>query len=297
MVQPDPIYAGVELGGTKCVVILARGPKEVIDSDAIPTTTPEATLGAIEAKLREWQSAHRFAALGIGSFGPVQLDQARPNYGYILQTPKPGWSGTDVARRLQCAFDVPVAFDTDVTGAALAEMRWGSGRGFRDLAYITVGTGVGVGLIVNGRPASGFMHSELGHIRTVRSAGDHFGGCCPYHGDCVEGLASGTAIEARKGNRGYEDVTEDDPLWDQVAFVLAQLCQAIVCATAPYVIAIGGGVSSRQPHLIGRINGMLLRSLGGYTELPTTGYVRRPALGRNAGPMGAIALAMDAAGS
>jgi fructokinase len=289
------MYAGVELGGTKCVVILARGPEEVIEREVIATTTPEATLKAIEAKLSEWQSAHQFAALGIGSFGPIELDEASPNYGCIGRTPKPGWSGTDVARRLQRTVGAPVGFDTDVTGAALAEMRWGSGRGFRDFAYVTVGTGVGVGLIVNGRPTGGFGQSELGHIRTAKMPGDDFRGSCPYHGDCVEGLASGTAIKARKGTRSFEELADDDVLWDRVAWPLAQLCHVIVCTAAPYAIAIGGGVPTRQPHLIERIDKMLQESLGGYIQLPGTAYVRSPSLGSNAGPLGAIALAMDAA--
>jgi fructokinase len=294
LVRRKPIYAGVELGGTKCVVILARGPEEVIEREVILTTTPEATLEAIEVKLGQCQSAYGLAALGIVSFGPVELNDASPNFGHIMRTPKPGWSGTDVARRLQHAVGIPTGFDTDVNGAAIAELRWGSGRGFRDFAYITVGTGVGVGLVVNGRPTRGFTHSELGHIRTVKLPGDDFGGCCPFHGDCVEGLASGTAIEARKGTRSFEDLTDDDLLWDRVAWVLAQLCQVIVCTAAPYAIAIGGGVPSRQSHLIGRINAMLQQSLGGYLQLPDTNYVRPPSLGGNAGPLGAIAIAMDA---
>jgi fructokinase len=284
-------YAGVELGGTKCVVILARGPDEVLARETVPTTTPEETLGRIAAILAEWQ----FEALGVASFGPVDLDPASPTYGHITSTPKAGWSGTDVFGRLRQARDVPAAFDTDVNGAALAEMRWGSGQGFDDFAYVTVGTGVGVGLIANGLPTRGFAHCELGHIRVARLQGDAFEGSCPYHGDCVEGLAAGPSLIARVGAERVDDLPSDDPLWDSVVWALAQLCHAIVCAAAPRAIAIGGGVIDSRPYLLERIEANLIESLNGYMKLPTGGlYVRAPALGRDAGPLGAIALAMTA---
>ncbi|MBV9526921.1 ROK family protein, partial [Sphingomonas sp.] len=208
---------------------------------------------------------------------------------------KPGWSGTDVLKRLRDAAGVPAAFDTDVNGAALAEMRWGSGHGLDDFAYVTVGTGVGVGLIVNGAPTRGFANCELGHIRVPRLAGDRFGGSCPFHGDCVEGLAAGPSLEARVGRDGLAGLTAADPLWESVAWAIAQLCHTIVCAAAPRAIAIGGGVIDRQPHLLERVGQMLTGSLAGYMPLPQgDAYVRRPALGADAGPLGAIALALNA---
>jgi fructokinase len=188
-----------------------------------------------------------------------------------------------------------MGFDTDVNGAALAEMRWGAGRGMQDFAYITVGTGIGVGLIANGKPTRGFAHSELGHIRTARLAGDDFAGSCPYHGDCAEGLASGTALKARLGGRSFDTLSIDEPLWEATAWTIAQVCHAIVCAAAPRGIALGGGVMDRQPHLLVRVNRMLEQSLNGYMLLPGDGeYVRSPELGSDAGPLGAIALAMSA---
>jgi fructokinase len=293
----EPIYAGVELGGTKCVVIVARGPNEILERKTIPTTAPEVTVGAIEATLLEWQSAYGFESLGIASFGPVVLDEQSPMYGHIVRTSKPGWSDTDVARRLQRATGVPMAFDTDVNGAALAEMRWGAGQGMEDFAYITIGTGIGVGLVVNGKPTRGFAHSELGHIRPARLAGDGFAGCCPYHGDCAEGLASGPALKARLGGRSFDELSAEDPMWEAVGWTIAQLCHAIVCAAAPHAIALGGGVMDRQPHLLERVGRMLEQSLNGYMLLPGgSAYVRPPALGSNAGPLGAIALAMNASG-
>ena len=292
--MPGLPFAGVELGGTKCICTLAHLPTEILKQEVIPTTSPDETIGAAEALLRDW-SNDGIAALGINSFGPVDLRMESPTYGFITKTTKPQWSNADVARRLGRAAGVSTAFDTDVNGAARAEMRWGSGRGFQDFAYITVGTGIGVGLIVNGFPTRGFGHSELGHVRPVRLPGDDWPGACIFHGDCVEGLASGHAIKARLGSRHVGDITEDDPVWDGVAHALAQLCHMLVCAACPQRIAIGGGVMDRQPHLHGRIQAKLVESLGDYVELPRADYVVAPELGGQAGPMGSIALAMEAA--
>jgi len=281
-------FAGVELGGTKCVAILAQGPEAILSREAVPTTTPEETLGRLVKILSGWGAEHRLAALGIGSFGPLDLAEGR-----MAATPKPGWAGADILGPLRDAASVRTAIDTDVNGAALAEMRWGSGQGMDDFAYITVGTGVGVGLVANGQPTRGFGHSELGHIRVPRLAGDSFAGSCPFHGDCVEGLAAGPSLKARVGE-AIGAIVADDPLWDSVGWALAQMCHVIVCAAAPRAIAIGGGVIGNQPHLIERVEGMLVESLAGYVSLPSTPYLRRPALGDDAGPLGAIALAMTA---
>lgn len=288
------IYAGVELGGTKCVAILARGPQDVLAREVIPTSLPSETLGRIESAVLDWKRTQGFDALGIASFGPLDLDRQSPTYGHTVTTTKPGWSDVDIAPRLETATGVPAAFDTDVNGAAFAEMRWGAGRGFDDFAYVTVGTGVGVGLIVNGKPTRGFAHCELGHIRVARLPGDEWPGSCPYHGDCVEGLAAGSALSARFGEAA-RDLPPDHPVWDSVAWALAQLCHAIVCAAAPCRIAMGGGVMQGHPHLLPRINAMLIESLKAYVPLPGDGdYVRAPELGADAGPLGAIALAMTA---
>ena len=283
-------WAGVELGGTKCVVLLARGPGEVVARETVPTTTPDETLDAIARTLGGWD----FEALGIASFGPVDLDTGSATYGRITSTPKPGWAGADVLGRLR-RDGLPAAFDTDVNGAALAEMRWGAGRGFDDFAYVTVGTGVGVGLIANGLPMRGFAHCELGHVRVARLAGDDFPGSCPFHGDCVEGLAAGPSLIARVGAERVQSLPADDPVWTSVAWALAQLCHAIVCAAAPRATVVGGGVLDNQPHLLQRIERMLVESLNGYMNLPEgQPYLRPPKLGRDAGPLGAIALAMSA---
>lgn len=288
-------WAGVELGGTKCIAVLARGPDDVLARETVATTSPEQTLGSIAETLSNWQSEKGFRALGVASFGPVELDPVSSRYGHIMSTPKPGWAGADVLGELRRAAGVPSAFDTDVNGAALAEMRWGSGQGFADFAYVTVGTGVGVGLIANGLPTRGFAHCELGHIRIARLEGDEFAGACPFHGDCVEGLAAGPSLAARVGAERVRVLGDDDPVWTSVAWALAQLSQAIVCAAAPRAITIGGGVVDNRRHLLGRIEAMLFESLNGYMTLPDDGpYVRPPVLGRDAGPLGAIALAMSA---
>ena len=261
----------------------------------MPTTTPDATLDAVAAILGRWRD--RSAALGIASFGPVDLDPASPGWGSIAGSPKPAWQRVDVARRLAGPLGLPVAFDTDVNGAALAEMRWGSGRGLADFAYVTVGTGVGVGLIVGGRPTRGFQHCELGHVRIARARADEWPGACPFHGDCVEGLASGPAIARRAGVADAAAVAPDDPAWAAVAHALAQLCHVIVCAAAPQLIAIGGGVALGRPELLPRIEALLRKSLAGYLAPPSAPYVIAPGLGAAAAPLGPIALALAACGA
>ena len=282
-------FAGVELGGTKCVAILAHGPDAILARETVPTTSPAETIGGLAQILRGWAAEHQPQSLGIASFGPLDLAAGR-----MTSTPKPGWEGAEILQPLQAAAGVRAAIDTDVNGAALAEMRWGSGRGMDDFAYITVGTGVGAGLVVNGQPTRGFAHSELGHVRVARLAGDHFPGSCPYHGDCVEGLAAGPSIEARAEGRDLKHIPDDDPMWSSAAYALAQLCHFLVCAAAPQAIAIGGGVAGKQPHLLSRVEAMLIDSIAGYVELPGGApYIRAPELGDNAGPLGAIALAMS----
>lgn len=293
----DVPFAGVELGGTKCVCTLAHRPDAILAQRVIPTTTPDETLSAIVTILDEWHRAGGFRALGIASFGPLDLDPASSSYGHILATTKPGWPGADVRGTLSAPFAVPIGFDTDVNGAALAEIRWGCALGLDDFAYVTVGTGVGVGLIVHGSPTRGIGHSELGHIRVPRLPTDDMASVCGFHDDCVEGLASGPALVARLDGRSVAGAAPDDPVWNPIVHTLAAMCHALVCATGPHKIAIGGGVISGQPHLLPRINRALLDSLNGYVTLPDGDHVIAPMLGDLAGPLGSIALAAAAAGS
>jgi len=291
----EPLYAGVELGGTKCICILASGPDDIVAMAKVDTTDPETTMAGIEAVLREWDVSTRARALGIGSFGPLELDPAAPDYGHIVRTPKPGWSGTDVARRLAATTGLPVMLDTDVAGAALAEARWGAAQGLQTHAYITVGTGIGVGLVAGGHTIRGLGHPEAGHLRIPRMAGDPWPGNCPYHGDCVEGLAAGPAIEARAGRRAGT-LTPDDPVWDGVVHAVAMLLHNLVLTVSPQRILLGGGVPTRQPQLIPRIRTALVDSLAGYAQAGAIAaqidrFVAAPALDDKAGPLGAIALA------
>jgi fructokinase len=291
------LLAGVELGGTKCVCILGTGPDDVRATERLATGEREQTLRQIESVLDSWRGQHGFEALGIASFGPVDLRRDSPTWGYITSTPKPGWRDTDVAQRLARRFGVPVGFDTDVNGAAFAEGRWGAAQGLEDFAYVTVGTGIGVGSIVRGRSIFGMTHTETGHIRVARKPGDIFAGVCPFHGDCIEGLASGPAIAARSGNPATE-MPADHPAWDFVAHDLGQLMHTMVLTTAPNRIFIGGGVLGGQPHLFPRIRRELERSLNHYIAAPQLArgldqYIVPPGLGAMAGPLGALALAVE----
>ncbi|WP_235511810.1 ROK family protein [Sphingomonas sp. Leaf23] len=288
--------AGIELGGTKCVCTLAHGPGRIIAQETVPTEHPSVTLPAIAAILQRWWDAGGFAALGIASFGPVDLDPASPTWGHILATTKPDWPMTDVAGPLSQGFDVPCAFDTDVNGAAFAEMLWGCAQGLDDFAYVTIGTGVGVGLLVNGKPTRGIGHAEIGHLRVPRLRSDMLPSGCPFHDDCVEGLASGTGIKAALGDVHVSTLAEDHPVWDRVEAAITAMCHAMVCTTGPKRIAIGGGVMNKQPHLLARIEPALRASINGYLPLPERDYVVAPALGDQAGPLGSIALAQVALG-
>jgi fructokinase len=294
------LIAGVELGGTKCVCVRATSDGDIVDQTTIPTTDPAETIGAVAAALHGWWDEQPFVALGIASFGPLDLDPSSPAYGHITTTAKPGWRDAAVLGPIASDFGVPVAFDTDVNGAALAEFRWGAAAGLDDFAYVTVGTGVGVGLIVNGTPTRGLGHCEIGHLHVPRLADDDWPGACPYHGGCVEGLASGSAIKARLGETHVDAIGQDHPVWDSVVEALAQMTHAMVLTTGPKRILIGGGVAAGQPHLLPRIEARLRGLIAGYVALPAPNadepYVRAPGLGTDAGPRGPIALALNALG-
>ena len=296
----NSILAGVELGGTKCVCVLATPEGEILAQEQVPTNAPEQTLPQIRAILQQWfDSGRDIGALGLASFGPVDVDPASPTWGQIGQTPKPGWTGVDIVAELSAGLGVPVALDTDVNGAALAEMRWGAAAGLTDFAYVTIGTGVGVGLIVDGAPICGFGHAELGHMRIPRVAGDVWPGSCPYHGDCVEGLAAGPAITQRSGMRASL-IAVDDPIWNLVGHAIAQMLHNIVLTATPRRIFLGGGVITAQPQLFPIIRRELQASLAGYVSSAELDriedYVAPPGLGTLAGPLGPISLAATVAG-
>ena len=245
--ESRPLLGGLELGGTKCSCLIGTGPDDVRMHATIPTgADPDATFARIEAELSRGIEAHgSIRALGVASFGPIDRCATSARYGWITSTPKPGWRDTPIVPRL-AHLSVPVGFDTDVNGAALAEGRWGAAQALEDFAYVTVGTGVGVGLFAHGALVHGFLHPELGHIRVARRAGDTWPGVCSFHGDCVEGLASGPAIAARAGTPAHL-VAPTDAVWGTVVHALAQLLHTLVLATAPRRIIMGGGVMEARP--------------------------------------------------
>lgn len=287
------VLAGVELGGTKAIVVLGRG-DEIVERHRFPTATPNETLPLIAAQLRKWASEHRPEALGIASFGPLGIDPASTRYGQIFATPKPGWAGTNLIDELRGIIGGTVGLSTDVIAAALAEGEYGAAKGCRDHAYITVGTGIGVGIVANGQPVIGRLHPEAGHMRVARVPGDRFEGVCAYHGDCLEGLASGPAIGARAGSHG-ERVSDDDPAWSFVIDALAQGCANLLLTLASERIALGGGVIVSRPWLVPAIEARMTELLGGYLPYVAEGPVLRVALlGPDAGPRGALLLARNA---
>lgn len=289
-------FAGIELGGTKVMVGFGSGPHDLSRRIRIPTSTPGDTLGAVAEIVAAEHRQGALTGIGMASFGPVRLDREASDWGQILATPKPGWAGTDLIEPFR-ALGLPIALDTDVAGAAVAEGRWGACQGLSDHAYVTVGTGVGVGVVCSGQPVHGRLHPESGHLPMRRDPlVDPYPGCCPFHGDCLEGLVCGPAIAGRLGRPG-ETVADDDPVWAIVAGYLAQLAATLTYVTAPSRIVMGGGVAS-SPHLLPLIRRRLRMELGGYlsdldNDEALDAYLVSPALGDLSGVLGAIALGQD----
>jgi fructokinase len=296
------IIGAIEAGGTKFVCGLFEA--ECRDSAApilfarasIPTTTPEQTLADVRDFLRSSEKGRGAPdCVGIGCFGPVDLRSGSPTWGRITSTPKPGWSGADIAGFFRTEFGLPVAFETDVNAAAYGEYLWGAARGLKDFVYLTVGTGIGGGAFSGGSLVHGLSHPELGHLKLAREAGDAFPGRCPYHRDCLEGLASGPAVAERWGARP-EELPPTHPAWELEARYLARALAAYTFVLSPEKVLLGGGIGLR-PGLTERIAALLGEELGGYVAALArperlAGYVIRPALGADAGLVGAAAIAM-----
>ncbi|MEI8096088.1 MAG: ROK family protein [Spirochaetales bacterium] len=294
-----PLFGAIEAGGTKFVCAVGTGPDDLHDEVRFATTTPTETLGRALDYFRQAQVKHgKLAALGIGSFGPLDLDQKSPTWGNITATPKPLWSHTKFATLFRDEFKVPVGFDTDVNGAALAEARWGAGQGLSDLIYITVGTGLGGGGISGGKLVHGLVHPEMGHLLLSKVAGDTFEGLCPFHGHCVEGYTSGPALEKRWGRKAY-DLPPDHEAWDLEATYLAQAVLAYLATLSPQRIILGGGVME-QKQMFPKLRAEVLRLNNGYIQSPALtpeglgGFLVPPGLGNRAGVLGAVALAESA---
>ncbi len=298
----NTLFGGIEAGGTKFVCILGSGPEDVRAEARFPTTTPEETIRQAVDFFRCQQEDHgELAAVGVASVGPLDLDHDSPTYGYITSTPKPGWANTDFAGMIRRALSLPVGFDTDVNASALGEWRWGAARGLDTFIYLTIGTGLGGGGMVNGRLMHGLLHPEMGHLCIPHDRGaDPFAGSCPFHGDCLEGLASGPAIESRWGQRG-ETLPLDYPAWELEAHYLALGVVNWIYTLSPQKIILGGGVM-QQAHLFPLLRREVQTLLKGYLQSPILleridDYIVPPALGKRAGVLGALALAMDAAQS
>ncbi len=275
--------------------MVGSGPDNVRAQVRIATTTPEETLANVIHFLEPYARAGEIDALGLGSFGPLDLDLESPTYGCITNTPKPGWHNADMVGPLRAALHLNVVFDTDVNSAALGEFIWGANRGMDPSLYLTVGTGIGAGFIKDGRPLRGLHHPEMGHIPMPRDyQGDPFPGSCPFHGDCFEGLASGPAI-ARRFSVPAERLPDDHPYWAVEAGYIAAALATYVLILSPRRIAIGGGILQRR-FLLPMIRRKLLAALGGYVRSAEVldrvdQYVVSPALGDQAGVLGALAMA------
>ena len=295
----EKLYGGIEAGGTKFVCSVGTGPDDLraevtIETSRDPKETIGAAIGFLEAHSRETP----LAAIGIASFGPLDLDPRSATYGFITSTPKPGWRFTDLVGPVRRAFGCPVAIDTDVNGAALSEHRWGAARGLDTFVYLTVGTGIGGGGLVHGRPMHGLVHPEMGHILIPFDRGrDQHPGVCPYHGACLEGLASGPAMQARWGQPA-ETLPADHPAWELEAHFLALGLANLIMTLSPERIVLGGGVM-HQAALYPLVRREVQRLLNGYIQAPMIlerpdEYIVAPGLGDRAGVLGAIALARQA---
>ena len=293
----EKLYGGMEAGGTKFVCCVAGGPGKIVEEIRFSTTTPEETLNKAVKFFERYVSTGEIRTIGVGAFGPLDLNLNSPTYGFITGTPKPHWSNTDVRGTLQRNLHVGVAIDSDVNAAAVAEHVWGASRGSDPSLYLTIGTGIGGGFLKDGKPLLGLVNLEMGHLRIPHSRElDPFLGCCPFHGDCFEGLASGPAIEKRLGVTGAT-VPESDPFWDLEADYIASALMNYILTLSPKKIVLGGGVMQRD-FLIPKVRRRVLELLNGYVSSKAIleridEYIVPPGLGNQSGSMGAIALAMQ----
>ncbi|MCI3923173.1 ROK family protein [Paenibacillus sp. TRM 82003] len=287
------MFGAIEAGGTKFVCGVGREDGTIEDRVDFPTEQPERTIG----RVIDYFQGKAVQAIGIGSFGPLDLDRTSPTYGYVTTTPKPGWSNYDFLGALKTAFPVPMGWDTDVNAAALGEATWGAARGLDSCVYYTIGTGVGVGVYAEGKLVHGLVHPEGGHVLTRRHPEDDFAGACPYHGDCLEGMAAGPALEKRWGVKGSA-LAADHEAWGIEAYYIAQAIVGTVLTLSPKRVILGGGVM-KQRQLFPLIRAEVRKALNGYVradalESGIDAYIVPPGLEDNAGLSGALALAIAA---
>lgn len=287
-------YGAIEGGGTKFVCGIGTEDGTIQETVTIPTTTPEETM----SKAMAYFADKGIEAIGIGTFGPVDVNADSPAYGTVTKTPKPHWSGYDMVGYVKRELKVPVGFDTDVNAAALGELLWGAAQDLQSCLYITVGTGIGAGAVAEGKLVHGLTHPEMGHIIVRRHPEDHYEGKCPFHGDCLEGLAAGPAIEARWGLKASE-LGEDHAAWRFQSYYIAQALVNYILILSPERLILGGGVM-HQAHLFPLIRKQVKELLKGYVHHPALDrdidrYIVSPGLGDKAGISGALALAVKAA--
>lgn len=282
-------YGGIEAGGTKFICAVSDEKQNIIAKTSIPTTTPEETLQGTF----DFFDQYEISAMGIGSFGPIGINESKDNYGYILATPKPGWSEFDFLGQMKAKYDIPFVWTTDVNAAAYGELKKGAAQGKNSCIYLTVGTGIGGGVVIDGKIFSGINHPEMGHIHVKRHPDDDYEGKCPYHKDCLEGLAAGPSLEARTGIKG-QDLPEDHPIWEIQAYYIAQALMSYVLTLAPERIILGGGVMN-QDHLLMKIRQSFVEQVAGYVETPPVSeYIVRWGLPNESGITGCLLLAEDA---
>ena len=291
--KSDPLLGGIEAGGTKFVCATGYPPGDIHAVERFPTTTPEETIGRMIDFFRAQPRLPE--SIGIATFGPANVHPSSDTYGFITSTPKPGWSNTDLAGVITRELQRPVAFDTDVNGAAVGEYIWGAGQGIKNLLYLTVGTGFGGGALVDGKPVHGLVHPEMGHLLLPRAEGDDYEGHCPFHGTCLEGMATGPAIKARWGIPA-ESLPPDHVGWLFEAHYLSLAVTNLILTLSPERIIMGGGVM-QQRHLFPAIRSQVQLHLNGYVKAEEIlheidHYIVPPGLGSRAGVLGAMALAL-----
>lgn len=286
------IYAGIDAGGTEFKCLVGRGPDDILGFEKIPVTTPAETLPLCVSFFKRMQVEYGgLTGLGIASFGPVDLHPESPTYGYITATPKPYWSNTNIVEYFTAALSLSVAFDTDVNGALLGELQWGAAQNLHSAVYVTVGTGIGAGVMMDGRFVYGAMHAEAGHMLLPRHVDDSFHGVCPYHGACLEGLASGGAI-AERWQKSPQALNSDHPAWELQAHYLAAMCVNLSLVYSPQRIILGGGVM-QQGFLFELIRSSYLSQMNSYLGEQSQGieqFIVGAGLGDKAGALGALAL-------